>query len=33
VVLAVLAITILVGLLHPRSTAVFVGSTSEKSQQ
>ena len=33
VVLAVLAITILVGLLHPHSTAVFIGSTSEKSQQ
>jgi hypothetical protein len=33
VVLAVVAITALVGLLHPRSTAVFVGSTSDKSQQ
>ena len=30
VVLAVIAITVLVGLLHPRSTAVFVGSTADK---
>jgi hypothetical protein len=30
VVLAVVAITILVGLLHPRSTAVFVGSTVDR---
>jgi hypothetical protein len=29
VVLAALAITALVGLLHPRSTAVFIGSTPE----
>ena len=29
VVLAVVAITALVGLLHPRSTAVFIGSTTE----
>ena len=33
VVLAVVAIAALVGLLHPRSTAVFVGSTSDKPQQ
>jgi hypothetical protein len=32
VVLAVLAITALVGLLHPRSTAVFVGTATTKSQ-
>ena len=32
VVLAVIAITILVGLLHPRSTAVFVGSSDDKTQ-
>ena len=30
VVLAVLAIAVLVGVLHPRSTAVFVGSSSDK---
>jgi hypothetical protein len=30
VVMAALAITVLVGLLHPRSTAVFVGSTADK---
>ena len=30
VVLAVMAIAVLVGLLHPRSTAVFVGSTADK---
>jgi hypothetical protein len=30
VVLAVVAITALVGLLHPRSTAMFVGSTVDK---
>jgi hypothetical protein len=29
-VMAALAITVLVGLLHPRSTAVFVGSTADK---
>jgi hypothetical protein len=29
VTLAVLAITVLVGLLHPRSTAVFVGPTTD----
>jgi hypothetical protein len=28
-VLAVMAITILVGLLHPRSTAIFVGSSDD----
>jgi len=33
VVLAVVAIAALVGLLHPRSTAVFVGSTPDKPQQ
>jgi hypothetical protein len=32
VVLAAVAITVLVGLLHPRSTAVFVGSTADKTQ-
>jgi hypothetical protein len=32
VVLAVSAITILVGLLHPRSTAVFVGSTTDRTR-
>jgi hypothetical protein len=30
VALAVVAIAVLVGLLHPRSTAVFVGSTADK---
>jgi hypothetical protein len=30
VALVALAITVLVGLLHPRSTAVFVGSTADK---
>jgi len=30
VVLAVMAIGVLVGLLHPRSTAVFIGSTADK---
>jgi hypothetical protein len=33
VVLAVVAITTLVGLLHPRSTAVFIGSTAEGKQE
>jgi hypothetical protein len=33
VVLAVVAITTLVGLLHPRSTAVFIGSTEEGKQE
>ena len=33
VVLAVVAITTLVGLLHPRSTAVFIGSTLEGKQE
>ena len=32
VVLAVLAVTVLVGVLHPRSTAVFVGSPADKPQ-
>jgi hypothetical protein len=32
VVLAAVAITILVGLLHPRSTAVFVGPSADESQ-
>jgi hypothetical protein len=32
VVLAVVAIAALVGLLHPRSTAVFIGSTAEGKQ-
>jgi hypothetical protein len=32
VVLAVVAITTLVGLLHPRSTAVFVGPPADKTQ-
>ena len=32
VVLAVLAIAVLVGLLHPRSTAVFVGPTADSTQ-
>jgi hypothetical protein len=32
VVLAAVAITTLVGLLHPRSTAVFVGSTADNTQ-
>jgi hypothetical protein len=31
-VLAIVAITALVGLLHPSSTAVFVGSTTDKTQ-
>jgi hypothetical protein len=30
VVLALMAIGVLVGLLHPRSTAVFIGSTADK---
>jgi hypothetical protein len=30
VALAVLAITVLVGLLHPRSTAAFLGSTADR---
>jgi len=33
VVLAVVAITALVGLLHPHSTAVFIGSTTEGKQE
>ena len=33
VVLAMIAITTLVGLLHPRSTAVFIGSTPDRTQQ
>jgi hypothetical protein len=33
VVLAVVAITALVGLLHPRSTAVFIGSTTAGKQE
>ena len=32
VVLAVVAITILVGVLHPRSTAVFVGPAADRTQ-
>jgi hypothetical protein len=32
VVLAVLAITVLVGVLHPRSTAVFVPAAADKTQ-
>jgi hypothetical protein len=32
VALAVLAIAVLVGVLHPQSTAVFVGSPADKTQ-